>query len=109
MTDVSPSQFEIQGPHASGWGVRLTLVREGNIMKKPFTTVTVVVLAVGGHRARTAIDFRPLSLSPLVVLRFPCGKRGRLGGGGRAGDWDLTRKSLSAVDVQAKISDDSYH
>jgi hypothetical protein len=24
----------------------LTLVREGNIMKKPFTTVTVVVLAV---------------------------------------------------------------
>jgi hypothetical protein len=26
--------------------VRLTLVREGNIMKKPFTTVTVVVLAV---------------------------------------------------------------
>ena len=39
------SRFEIRGPHAGG-AVRLTLVREGNIMKKPFTTVTVVVLAV---------------------------------------------------------------
>jgi hypothetical protein len=38
------SRFEIRGPHAGG-GVRLTLVR-GEIMKKPFTTVTVVVLAV---------------------------------------------------------------
>ena len=108
MTDVSPSRFEIQGPHASGWGVRLTLVREGNIMKKPFTTVTVVVLAVVAIAHALRLIFG-LSLSPLVVLRFPCGKRGRLGGGGRAGDWDLTRKSLSAVDVQAKISDDSYH
>jgi hypothetical protein len=41
-------------------------------MKKLFTTVTVVVLAVGGHRARTAIDFRPLSLSvPLGGAEVP--------------------------------------
>ena len=38
------SRFEIRGPHAGG-AVRLTLVR-GEIMKKPFTTVTVGVLAV---------------------------------------------------------------
>jgi hypothetical protein len=38
------SRFEIRGPHADG-AVRLTLVRV-EIMKKPFTTVTVVVLAV---------------------------------------------------------------
>jgi hypothetical protein len=66
LTDVSPSRFEIQGPHASGWGVRLTLVREGNIMKKPFTTVTVVVLA---HALRLIFG---LTVA-LAGLRFPCG------------------------------------
>ena len=49
----------------------MTLVREGNIMKKPFTTVTVVVLAVVAIAHALRLIFG-LTVA-LARLRLPCG------------------------------------
>ena len=62
-------------------------------MKKPFTTVTVVVLAVVAIAHALRLIFALTALAGGSGSHV--GKHSRLSGGIRTGDWDLARKSLS--------------